>query len=524
VTRTVVAGLDGASWNVLDPLLDSGRLPHLSELRSQGAHGILESTIPFYTGPAWASFATGSSPAAHGVYDFTMLREGDEMSVACESDLRRKTYYEILEQAGRRSVLVNLPIDQAEHEGTVIVNSWLTVDEARRIFPLDRRDQYRDALAAYRNYPTTFGSSLDTHLDDLCGLEEARFALARELFLREEWDHFFILFSAPDWLGHAATGLFLDGDPAARAAFLRLYEQLDGYIGWLRDQAADATLFVLSDHGQCEETHSVHVNGLLRELGFVRVLRERPSDVASAVAGNGLRATIRVPLAFRRLRSNPVLRPAARLARNALRRGLGVELLTPQRGLDVDHVLSRAFTPTVASYAVYTRDCQADELERIREALAALRLDDGRPAFDGIWTLEELYGRKGVPPAPTFFYAPALGVRPSNWVKAPVLERAPQRGRGAHQRDGMIIVAGPEVVPQALDRPAIVDLCPTLLWLMGAPVPADADGRVLFEAFTAATLASRDVQEIDAEADNRPATRAESSAELERRLKDLGYL
>ena len=86
MTRTLAVGLDGCSWNVLEPLLESGRLPNLSELRSTGAHGVLESTIPFYTGPAWASFATGASPAAHGVYDFMMLREGDDY----EPRLRRR--------------------------------------------------------------------------------------------------------------------------------------------------------------------------------------------------------------------------------------------------------------------------------------------------------------------------------------------------------------------------------------------------------------------------------------------------
>ena len=100
--RTVVIGLDGTSWNVLDPLLATGELPNLQALRDEGAHGILESTIPFYTGPAWASFATGSSPAAHGVYDFRMMREGDAITPASAADLRKKTYYEILAEEGVR--------------------------------------------------------------------------------------------------------------------------------------------------------------------------------------------------------------------------------------------------------------------------------------------------------------------------------------------------------------------------------------------------------------------------------------
>src|SRR5207244_8613294 len=128
--------------------------------------------------------------------------------------------------------------------------------------------------------------------------------LGRELVLREDWEHFFLLCSSPDWLGHAATGLFLEGDAAARSAFLRLYAQLDVYIGWLREQIPDALLIVLSDHGQCAETHVAHVNGVLHGLGYVRRLRERPAEVHTALAENEVRAAVRVPTALQGLRSN----------------------------------------------------------------------------------------------------------------------------------------------------------------------------------------------------------------------------
>ena len=106
----------------------------------------------------------------------------------------------------------------------MIVNCWLTVDDARRIYPLDRRERYRAELDAYQNYPTTFRAPLEEHLDELClHSRSAASSSPRRSSRGEEWDHFFLLFSSPDWLGHYATGRFLRGDPEARAAFLRLY-------------------------------------------------------------------------------------------------------------------------------------------------------------------------------------------------------------------------------------------------------------------------------------------------------------
>src|SRR5262249_38693855 len=163
------------SWNVLELLLETGELPHLASLLERSARGVLESTVPFYTGPAWASYATATSPGAHGIYDFLMLRPDDELTPASEEDLRRPTYCELLAREGRRSVMVNLPLDQEARDGTVIVNSWLTVDESRRLFPIELRERYDKWLDAYRNYPTTFSASLPAHLADLCALEASRF-------------------------------------------------------------------------------------------------------------------------------------------------------------------------------------------------------------------------------------------------------------------------------------------------------------------------------------------------------------
>ena len=292
----------------------------------------------------------------------------------------------------------------------------------------------------------------------------------------------------------------------------------------MREQAPDATLAVLSDHGQCEETHVVHVNGVLRDLGVVRLLRERPTEVGAAVAGDALRTTVRVPLALRRLRSNPILRPAARLAKRALRGGLRVELVTPEQGLEVDRVLSRAFTPTIASYAVYTRECDESELERIREALVwrSGSTTGARPstACGRSRSCTAVSRRRR---RPTFVYAPTLGVRPSIRVGSPFVERARQQGRGAHQRDGIVVLAGAEVVPGELGRPALYDLCPTLIWLMDLPIPADADGRVLFEAFTEEAAQARAARGGRHRC-RPPGRQAKSSAEVEQRLRALGYL
>ena len=56
--RVVVIGLDSATWLMMDPLLEAGRLPNLGRLMAEGGHGPLRSSIPYVSAAAWVSFAT----------------------------------------------------------------------------------------------------------------------------------------------------------------------------------------------------------------------------------------------------------------------------------------------------------------------------------------------------------------------------------------------------------------------------------------------------------------------------------
>ena len=68
--RVLILGLDGADWQILDPLIEAGALPALAELVRTGAAAPLASTIPPLTAPAWTSFILGAGPGSHGILDF----------------------------------------------------------------------------------------------------------------------------------------------------------------------------------------------------------------------------------------------------------------------------------------------------------------------------------------------------------------------------------------------------------------------------------------------------------------------
>jgi hypothetical protein len=63
-------GIDGADWRVVEPLLAAGRMPHLARLIAAGASGPLATLPDANSAVIWASIATGTRPAVHGVLDF----------------------------------------------------------------------------------------------------------------------------------------------------------------------------------------------------------------------------------------------------------------------------------------------------------------------------------------------------------------------------------------------------------------------------------------------------------------------
>ena len=66
-----VIGLDSATFDVLDPMLDAGELPNLRALLDRGASGVLRSTTHPLTPHAWSTMVTGVNAARHGIWDFT---------------------------------------------------------------------------------------------------------------------------------------------------------------------------------------------------------------------------------------------------------------------------------------------------------------------------------------------------------------------------------------------------------------------------------------------------------------------
>ncbi len=99
--KWVVMGWDGASWDIILPMIEAGRLPHLAALMRGGTYGRLLTFKPTQSAVVWTTIATGVSPTRHGILGFSKPRTG--VGAVVERALGRKPKRtELFSNADRR--------------------------------------------------------------------------------------------------------------------------------------------------------------------------------------------------------------------------------------------------------------------------------------------------------------------------------------------------------------------------------------------------------------------------------------
>jgi len=536
--RLLLVGLDGATFDVLLPLAEAGRLPVLAELMRAGSHAPLASTIPPITPTAWTTVFTGKNPGKHGIYDFRELDPATYARRPVHVDRhRQKSLWDLLGVRGRRSIVLDVPFTYPPRplKGLMLTGYGTPRTPGTRftyphdltgLLPPELHDQIRVALPAH-----AFDRSR-AFVDEWRAIMDGRRRLLAHLARHEPWDFFFAVFSITDNMAHVFW-TFLDPAhpnyeraeaPAFREAFLGAYEQCDAALGELLAAAGpDVNVLVMSDHG----FGSIYTRQFLFERlasgGFLQY-----SGGQLNVRGRLLRlllaAYTRAPFLREMVKA---LRPGGK---QLLNEGLRRTGLMPENAA-VDTARS-PLLPTDFGLQLWvnSRDRfpqgpvdpaeRAALLDRASAHLRAATAPDGQPIVAATYRGAELYHGPEAAAGPDLIIELANFYRPDGGgARNPHLE-------GGHTPQGILIAAGPDIARDArLPEPALVDLAPTVLHLLGEAVPPDMDGRVLAGLEAAPRPVRRGTEPAVRDdqretADFTPAERAE----LEDQLRQLGYL
>ena len=135
--QVVFIGLDGATWGIIDPMIEAGELPTFERLKTEGAFGTLRSVDCYFSPPAWVSLFTGYLPERHGVYTFgKWMRDTREFQSVSALDNHKPAVWDIASNAGKRVAVTNMAVTHPVHPINGIMVSGLMTPFGYRKKPL----------------------------------------------------------------------------------------------------------------------------------------------------------------------------------------------------------------------------------------------------------------------------------------------------------------------------------------------------------------------------------------------------
>jgi len=516
--KLILVGIDGGSWNVLEPWCREEVMPTLTALRREGAFGVLRSVIPPITPSAWTSILTGQRPGRHRVLDFLRYHPGTgRLSLVNSTDLPRSNLFTLLSAASREVVAVNLPMTYPPPEVSgVLVSGFETPSrESAFTWPPELKEEVLRVVPQYR-FSVPWQARSPEDLDGLARDVRAitasfadRVRLARHLARRRPWNLLFVHLKFYDDLLHRTFGYTRpEADPRGRALLERCLRGLDEALGRLRSLAREvrAPLLVVSDHGFGSLRGRLYPNALLHRWGYLalrgpagrllhrlrRRLRSRGPDSAHHLGA-------RIPIHWRRTRAY------------VMYTGPCPFVYVNRRGREPHGTVGPAEAGAlVAELAERLRSYRHPALEG--------------PVFEEVIRAEEFFPERS-DEDPELILVPREGLVPRRRLVGAGREVTLESTlEGYHRRAGLWLAAGPNIRPGVTLEAGLEDVLPTVLAALGVPLPAEMDGRPLCELFEEPPQVRSAAGPEAAGPSRRDVYSAEEEAELRRRLQDLGYL
>jgi predicted AlkP superfamily phosphohydrolase/phosphomutase len=555
-TRLLIIGLDGAGFDVVRPLLDSGRMPNLQQLIADSARGDLESTIQPLTPLAWTSFLSGQNPGRHGVFDF--FRRVDDTytyRLVTASERSGHDFIDILSDAGLRVVSLNVPLTYPPREvnGAMVSGMGTPNLQVGFTWPPELRGELLKQIPGYSMCPP-YDRGREVIPKALYRMVESRIEASLMLLEKYEPDVFLVVFQATDIVQHLFwRDYFNPGSKGADEAFAdliaQIYEMTDAGIGKIREYAGhDVPVLMLSDHGAQALDLVVGLNRFLADKGYLTFFP------AGKYPGGGFKKSLRnaargIILWFQRLLPVWIKNKIKSVIPGISKRVMNLWNVPDMSS--VDFANTRAYA--IGSYGGIFINLKGreplgcinagSEYETLRDEITNVLLEwsgaDGKKIVERVHRREDIYAGPLVERAPDL----VIELAPGNFTKtsfAPEKEPLYQSSQyqmfahqhqSIHSMQGICIATGHPFnsgSEKTIEGARIIDLAPTILHTLGLEIPDDMDGSVLKELFDPEWFSSNPPRISSDIGMKKNSSRRKLSKEEEDKLKDdlqgLGYI
>lgn len=480
MSPTIFIALDGATFKVLDPLMQQGIMPFLKEFIANGIKAPLMSTVNPLTPPAFVSMYTGRSPGHHGIFDFTRVEDSGETVFFPFNDSRNvrcETVWAIANRQNRKSAVFNFVVTSPVNPFCGIMIPGLVQWKYLKTytFPntfynrLKEKPWFnRKALCwdlTHERDAVSSGMPVDQlgWVKDHIEREEQWFQVFKFMMEEELADLMAMVLDGVDKLQHVCWE-FLDpalipANPDARQKEIldtcHLYfRKLDQFLRSVYEKAGpDARFIITSDHGFGPTEVNFHINQLLNDLGYLH-WQATASDVSDE---------------------------------------------EKYRSLKLDWKKTVAYCPRRSTNGVYIRvstesgrpGISAADYENVRkkiteELLKVINPKTGKPMVVAVHKREDVFSGGAMKDAPDLTVELSDHGFVSTAFSDEGLVTPIGNVIGTHYPEGILLARGKGVAKgRALSAKAIIDVAPLLLYSLNLPVPENMEGVLPGDVFEA---------------------------------------
>ncbi|MEK6635384.1 MAG: alkaline phosphatase family protein [Planctomycetota bacterium] len=546
--KVFVIGIDGATFDLIKPWIKEGRLPNIANIMRNGVHGLLKSTIHPLTAPAWTSFMTGKNPGKHGVFDFIIKVPGSYNVKLVDSRMRvAESLWNILGAKGKKVGVMNVPLNYPPEKVNGFLISWMDAPgtDCEFTYPAELHNEIKKHIGKYV-LTVNFNLGLDDYIKDIFNMIENRAATANYLMKVKEWDFFMVLFSATDYVQHAFWKYMDKNHPGHIPELAKkygnvirdVYEKVDEKVGYLINALPkDVNLLIVSDHGAGPLKGVVNLNRWLEQKGLLRFQKDKRPFAIKILKKSFIFLKRRLPVRIKGLLKSMI--PEAR------------DMLESKfLSSSIDWEGTKAF-----AYGAYGniwinlkgREAngivEPSELHALEDYICAelLKLTDnkGQQVVEKVYKKEELYRGDFTDRAPDLIvrwvdYAyhsrQRFGEEEKEiFMDAQKMPLTNLEMNGFHKMDGIFIAKGAGIRKGVeITGAEIIDMSPTILYMMGLPIPEDMDGKVLNDIFKSECCEEGKIRTektaTGAKKNDYEGYSESEAKKVEERLKNLGYI
>ncbi|MFC1755390.1 alkaline phosphatase family protein [Thermoproteota archaeon] len=555
--RIIVIGWDGATWDVLRPLMSKGIMKNLSSLCKEGFASKLESTIPPVTAAAWTSFMTGKKPSKHGIFDFRGFDSRERKDyLANHSFCKSLTLWEILSKHKKKSIVLNLPLlyPPPNIDGIITFGFDIPSSACAFAFPetIDseikkRWPNYSPSMRLFDCNFSKVDSWVEKYLDSAIDSVKLRSQIAVSFGKEKDWDLLLVHFQELDYLQHfiwKRIQRFLNGEVEGLSRQLvGFFKVLDEKLGELirAFQDEETTFMLISDHGFGSNPGTIFPNVILKENNYLFQTGKSAKSFMKKISR--MKESVKIHFLHTKNPLGTIFKNSIEFLDSIKIRFFPSSLpdlwidtqnkaLSLKR-LNVDWSRTKAIMAMGDTYGfVYINPLVVKDDQAYRKIIIDLKslFRDKKdpyyfaPLFEDILTFKEAYGEEKCDgTCPDLILIPREGC--SVFIDAPTrIYYEHGSTEGYHRKNGIFVLKGHKVKKISSDfLPKLIDIFPTILALFNIEIPNDIDGSVLeniFEEkidFRISNFGSQKEARVKAYSD-------QESDEISQKLKSLGYL